>query len=146
MPRRRIEDIERRKEECPRSACRVEHRHAFDRPPKCHQQFRPFGVFDHVLGELADIEVEGDKLVDGTDPARCQFFPYLLTTLSPGNDLAPYLRGEGILGGCWPVPSLAALNESRFPLCRVLPQSPAAAAIETALINRRIDIPVRIFA
>ena len=37
---------------------------------KAREQFRAFAVLDHVLRELADVEIEGDEVVDVADFAR----------------------------------------------------------------------------
>ena len=44
-----------------------------DGPVESAEQFRPFGELDHVLRELADIEVEGNQIVDLVNFSGGQF-------------------------------------------------------------------------
>ena len=59
----RLKDVERREQERARPAGQVESREFFDSVPKGAKQFRPFAVLNHVLRELADVEVERDEVV-----------------------------------------------------------------------------------
>ena len=64
----RFQDVERGEDERARAAGRVEHRDALSMAcQKAHEQFRAFAVLDHVLGELAEVEIEGDEVVDVAD-------------------------------------------------------------------------------
>ena len=65
----RFQDVERGEEERAGAAGRVEDGDRLDGVPEGAQQFRAFAVLDHVLGELADVEVEGDQVVDVADLA-----------------------------------------------------------------------------
>ena len=60
----RFEDVERGKEERAGAAGGVEDGDVLDGVPEGPEQFRPFAVLDHILGELAEVEVEGDEVVD----------------------------------------------------------------------------------
>ena len=65
----RLQDVERGEEKRAGAAGRVEDRDVFDRVPEGAEQLRAFAVLDHVLGELANVEVEGDEVVDVADLA-----------------------------------------------------------------------------
>ena len=65
---------------------------------------------DDILRELAEIEVQGDEVIDFPDFAGGEFFPDFFVTLPPGDDLAPDFGRQGILSGRGLVPFLAALG------------------------------------
>ena len=54
----------------PRAAGGVEDGDGADRIPKRHEQVRAFAVLDDILRELAEVEIEGDEVVDFADFAR----------------------------------------------------------------------------
>ena len=58
-------------------------------------RFGSFAVFDHVLRELADVEVERDQFVDVADFAVCEFLPNLLIALPASDDFAPDFSRQG---------------------------------------------------
>ena len=62
-----FEDVERGEEE--RAEPQVGSRTVtlLDRVPEGAEQVRAFAVLDHVLGELADVEIERDEIVDLAD-------------------------------------------------------------------------------
>ena len=90
----RFQDVERGEEKRAGAAGRVEDGDSFDRVPEGAQQFRSFAVFDHVLRELADVEVEGDEVIDVADFAAGEFGLDFLVALAPGDDFAPGLGGQ----------------------------------------------------
>jgi len=61
----RLKDVERGEQKGPGAARGVEDGDVLNRVPKGPEQFRAFTVFNHVLGELADIQVVSDKVIDG---------------------------------------------------------------------------------
>src|SRR3954447_11678927 len=85
----RFEDVERSKEERPRAASGIQDSHALDCVPECAQQLRPLGLFDDILRELPDIEVQSDQIVDIADFSGDELLPKLFTTLPACYDLAP---------------------------------------------------------
>ncbi len=60
------------------------------------QQLRPLAVFDDILGELADIEVAGDQVVDLVDLAVGQLRAQFEAARAAGDMLAPGLGGQGV--------------------------------------------------
>ena len=62
------------------------------------KQFWPLAVLDHVLGELADIQVEGDEVVDVPDFTACKLGPDFLVPLPPRRNLPPDFRRQSIFG------------------------------------------------
>ena len=59
-----FEDVERGEEKGAGAAGRIQDSDFLNRVPECAEQVRPFAVGDDVLGELANIQVEGDEIVD----------------------------------------------------------------------------------
>ena len=64
--------------------------------PEGAHQFGPFAVGDDVLGELFDVEVVGDEVVDRCDLAGLQLGVDLLVAAAAGDVLAPGLGGQGV--------------------------------------------------
>jgi len=71
---------------------RIEYCHALDRLPEGAQQVRPFATLDHILGELVDIEIESNELLDLAHVARGQLCPDFGIAGAPRHDLAPDFR------------------------------------------------------
>ena len=79
--------------------------------PESHEQVRAFAVLDDILRELAEIEIEGDEVVDLADFASGEFPPDFLVTLPPGDDLTPDFSGQSVFAGRGFVPRLAPLDQ-----------------------------------
>ena len=67
----------------------------FDGVPEGAEQFRPFAILNHVLRELADVEIERDEVVDVSDFAGRKFLPDFLVTLAGGRRLRARFRWAG---------------------------------------------------
>ena len=92
----RFEDVEGGEEEGAGAAGGVEHGDVDDGFPEGSHQFGPFAVGDYVLGELFDVEVVGDEVVDRCDLARLQLGIDFFVAAAAGDVLAPGLGGEGV--------------------------------------------------
>ena len=68
-----FKDIERSEQKCARAAGGIEDGDLFDGVPEGAKQFRAFAVFDDILRELADVEIERDEVVDVADFAGSEF-------------------------------------------------------------------------
>ena len=80
------------------------------------QQFRPITGRDGVGGELPDVEVEGDEVIDLMHLARREFLSQFQTTLPPRDVFAPRLGRQGKRRGGGLVPASAltdVVNASR---------------------------------
>ena len=91
----RFEDVERGKDERARAAGGVEHGDGGDALPECHEQVRVFAVLDDILRELAEVEIEGDEVVDLFDFASGESLSDFLVVLAAGNDFPPRFGGQG---------------------------------------------------
>ena len=92
----RLEDVEGGEEEGAGAAGGVENGDGGESLPEGAHQFRPFTIGDDVLGELFDVEVVGDEVVDRCDLAGLQLGVDLLVAAAAGDVLAPGLGGEGV--------------------------------------------------
>ena len=84
---------------------------AFQKGP---QQFRAFAVLDHVLGELADVEVVGDEVVDVMDFAGLELFLEFLAALAAGDYFAPGFGGQGEFRGRRAIPAVRRNVDDSF--------------------------------
>ena len=57
-----------------------------------------------VIGELPDVEVIGDDVIDGANLARRQLVTNLFITGTPSDDFAPSLGRKSVFGRCGFVP------------------------------------------
>ena len=107
----RFKDVERGKDERARAAGGVEDGDGGDGLPEGHEQVRAFAILDDILRELAEIEIEGDEVVDLADFAGGEFLPDFLVTLPAGDDFAPDFGWQRIFAGRGFVPRLAAFDQ-----------------------------------
>ena len=82
-----------------------------DGVPEGPEQFRAFTVLDRVLGELPDIEIQSDEIVDVACLASGELGAYLFIAVAPGNDIASRLGGQRGLRRPEPVPAFAQLQD-----------------------------------
>ena len=98
--------MERGEEERAGAARRIEDGDLAERLPEGTDQFRPFAAGDHVPGELLDVQVVRDEVVDGRDLARGEPGADLLVAPAAGDVLAPRLGGQSPGGRRGPVPAV----------------------------------------
>ena len=70
-----FKDVERGKDERARAAGWVKDGDGGDGLPEGHEQVRAFAILDDILRELAEIQIEGDEVVDLADFACGEFLP-----------------------------------------------------------------------
>ena len=109
-----FEDVEGGEEEGAGATGGVEHRNVDDGFPKGAHQFGPIAIGDYVLGELLDVEVVGDEVVDRRDFTGLQFGVDLFVTAAAGDMLAPCLGRESVCvrGGFVPAAALGDVVEA----------------------------------
>ena len=66
--------------------------------PEGAKQVRAFAVLDHILRELANVEIERDEVVDVRALRQRRACSDFLVALAAGDDLAPGLGGQRIFG------------------------------------------------
>ena len=118
--------------------------------PEGADQFRAFAAGDHVLGELFDVQIVGNQVVDGRHVPGFEFGVDFLVALPAGHVLAPRLGRQGVLRRSRVVPAAAlrhviqprgdfgrqfALVGQDFPLVNV---------IRDAVADGVVDVPVRV--
>ena len=59
-----FQNVERSEQECAGAAGRVQDRHVAEGVPEGAQQLRSLALGDDVLGELLDVQVQSDEVVD----------------------------------------------------------------------------------
>ncbi len=117
---KRLQDIEGGEEERAGAAGRIEDGDALQALVKGVEQVRPLAEGDGVFGELAQVEVIGDEVVDGADLAARQLRLHFFVTGAASHHFAPGLRGQGVVCGRGPVPlhALAHVVNARCNLRR----------------------------
>ena len=108
----RFEDVEGREEEGAGAAGGVEDRHAAERVVEVADKEVVCGVGEQVFGEGADVEVEGDEVVDVRDFAGGYLAAKLLAAMAARNRLAPDFGGQGVFGRGGLVPFGAACAQT----------------------------------
>ena len=110
----RFKDVEGFEEEGAGAAGWVEYGDVDKGLPEGAHQFGPFAVGDYVQGELFDVEVAGDEVVDRRDLADRQLGVDLLVTAAAGDVLTPGLGGEGVFfrGGFVPAAAVGYVVEA----------------------------------
>ena len=91
-----FEDVEGGEEESAGAAGGVQDGYVPHGVPEGAQELRPLALGDDVPGELLDVEVEGDEVVDIGDLSGGEPGPDFVAALAPCDDLAPCLGGEGV--------------------------------------------------
>ena len=103
----RLENVEGGEEEGAGAAGGIENGYGVEGFPEGAHQFRPFAVGDHIQGELFDVEIVGDEVVDRCDLAGRECGVDFLVATTAGDVLAPGLGGQGVCVGGRVVPAAA---------------------------------------
>ena len=131
----RFEDVERGEEERAGAAGGVEDGDLLDGLPEGQEQVRAFAVLDDILRELADVEIEGDEVVDVADFAGRQLLPALPRSAAGGRRLRARFRWAGAYSPAARVLFQALRRSMQVGLGGV--QAPGRFPVGQRLVQRR---------